>query len=104
MRAVSPLQIPSLLALGVLLLQPIPAMAQQFDAVGTRAQGMAGAFVAVADDASATWWNPAGLGGGAYLSAVLERGQNREPADPPASGPAMQIARQGSPWHTPRWA
>lgn len=28
---------------------------------GTRALGMGGAFVAVADDASATWWNPAGL-------------------------------------------
>src|SRR5437879_1087620 len=35
--------------------------AQRFDDVGVRAQGMAGAFVAVADDASATWWNPAGL-------------------------------------------
>ncbi|MDD5529936.1 MAG: hypothetical protein PHX21_07895 [bacterium] len=30
--------------------------------VGTRAQGMGGAFVGVADDASATYWNPAGLG------------------------------------------
>ncbi len=95
MRVVAPRQVPSLLALGFLLLQPIPAAAQQFDAVGTRAQGMAGAFVAVADDASATWWNPAGLGTGAYLSAVLERGQNREPADPPASGPAMRNSTSG---------
>ena len=40
---------------------PSVAFAQRFDDVGVRAQGMAGAFVAVADDASATWWNPAGL-------------------------------------------
>src|SRR5579864_8606974 len=35
--------------------------AQTFDQVGERAQGMGGAFVAVADDASAIYWNPAGL-------------------------------------------
>jgi len=29
--------------------------------VGARAVGMGGAFVAVADDATAPWWNPAGL-------------------------------------------
>ncbi len=29
--------------------------------VGTRAMGLSGAFVAVADDASAAYWNPAGL-------------------------------------------
>ena len=29
--------------------------------VGARALGMGGAFVAVADDATATYWNPAGL-------------------------------------------
>ncbi len=29
--------------------------------VGTRASGMGGAFIAVADDASAAYWNPAGL-------------------------------------------
>ena len=40
---------------------PSLTFAQRFDDVGVRAQGMAGAFVAVADDASATWWNPAGL-------------------------------------------
>jgi len=51
-----------------LLACPSLAFAQRFDSVGVRAQGMAGAFVAVADDASATWWNPAGLATG--LSVV----------------------------------
>ncbi|HVZ23726.1 MAG TPA: hypothetical protein VG871_21780 [Vicinamibacterales bacterium] len=50
-----------------LLAWPALARAQRFDDVGVRAQGMAGAFVAVADDASATWWNPAGLAGGMHL-------------------------------------
>jgi hypothetical protein len=45
----------------VLVLCPPAALAQRFDDFGVRAQGMGGAFVAVADDASATWWNPAGL-------------------------------------------
>jgi hypothetical protein len=40
---------------------PLPARAQSFEDIGIRAQGMAGAFVAVADDATASWWNPAGL-------------------------------------------
>ena len=40
---------------------PTPALAQSFEGIGVRAQGMAGAFVAVADDATASWWNPAGL-------------------------------------------
>lgn len=44
-----------------LVLYPSAVFAQRFDDFGIRAQGMGGAFVAVADDASATWWNPAGL-------------------------------------------
>lgn len=43
------------------------ATAQVFESVGTRALGMGGAFVAVADDATATYWNPAGLATGAVL-------------------------------------
>lgn len=54
---------------------PLLAAAQTYEDVGTRARGMGGAFVAVADDASASWWNPAGLASGAYFSAVFDLGQ-----------------------------
>jgi hypothetical protein len=55
-----------------LLALPLHARAQSLDAVGARAQGMGGAFVGVADDASAVYWNPAGLAGGAYFSLVID--------------------------------
>jgi F plasmid transfer operon, TraF, protein len=48
-----------------------PTDAQEFEAVGVRAQGMAGAFVAVADDATATYWNPAGLAGVLVFDAAV---------------------------------
>ena len=37
---------------------------------GSRAAGMGGAFVAVADDASAVYWNPAGFAAGSFFSLV----------------------------------
>ena len=49
-----------------------PAFSQSFDLVGTRALGMGGAFVAVADDASATWWNPAGLPNSLIVDGIAE--------------------------------
>jgi hypothetical protein len=51
---------------------PLLARAQTVNLVGVRAQGMGGAFTAVADDSTATWWNPAGLAGGAYFNGILE--------------------------------
>lgn len=72
------------------LLAAQPLGAQSFDAVGTRAQGMAGAFVAVADDATATWWNPAGLANGAYLNAIVERSRSQDPEDPAPAGPGWR--------------
>lgn len=60
------------LMLVVVTLLPWPCRAQAAATLGTRAQGMAGAFVGVADDASAVYWNPAGLAGGAYFSLVLD--------------------------------
>jgi hypothetical protein len=60
----------------LLALRPALAGAQSFDDIGIRAQGMAGAFVAVADDASASWWNPAGLATSASLAdLIVEAGQ-----------------------------
>ena len=59
---------------------------------------MGGAFVAVADDATATWWNPAGLAGGAYFSAILEIGSHREPrttSDPAAPASAWRANVRG---------
>ena len=50
------------------------ASAQMYESVGIRAQGMAGAFVAVADDSTATWWNPAGLATGPYFDVLAEYG------------------------------
>ncbi|MGE3511863.1 MAG: hypothetical protein AB7N65_23600, partial [Vicinamibacterales bacterium] len=81
-------------AMGLVLMGE-PVAAQSFADVGTRAQGMAGAFIAVADDATATWWNPAGLAGGALFSAVFERGTSRMPDEMPPSGPAMRTRTSG---------
>jgi hypothetical protein len=50
----------------------LSASAQTIDTVGTRARGMGGAFVGVADDASAVYWNPGGLARGAYFSLLLD--------------------------------
>ena len=47
--------------------------AQIVESVGTRALGMGGAFVAVAADSTATWWNPAGLATGPYSDISLGR-------------------------------
>ena len=57
-----------------LIALPAPAAAQSFPSTGTRAAGMGGAFVGVADDASAIYWNPAGLAAGAYFSLVVDGG------------------------------
>jgi hypothetical protein len=60
---------------------PVAVRAQTFEVLGTRAAGMGGAFVAVADDATAVYWNPAGLAlGGSYFSLVLD--SNRGEAEP----------------------
>ena len=66
------------------------AAAQSFEGVGTRAAGMGGAFVAVADDASASYWNPAGFASGNYFTIILDRTTSKsDPAVP-------EGARKGS--------
>jgi hypothetical protein len=71
-----------------LILEASAARAQTLDTVGSRAAAMA-AFVAVADDASAVVWNPAGLVTGPVFNLLLDvnRG-NHTPDDPPSLGAA----------------
>jgi hypothetical protein len=85
----------SLVSFMSLLLCASRAQAQIYEAVGTRAQGMGGAFVAVADDATATWWNPAGLATGPYFSSVIERSTLDDPGTPAVAGPARRDAASG---------
>jgi hypothetical protein len=67
-----------------------PAGAQALESVGTRALGMGGAFVAVADDLTAVYWNPAGLVNGPIAEASIQYGVGENPLDassrPAASG------------------
>ena len=58
----------------LLSFSPARLSAQTWDRVGERAQGMAGAFVAVADDATAAYWNPAGLATGSTFDAQASGG------------------------------
>jgi hypothetical protein len=51
----------------------VPAFAQTAESVGERAEGMGGAFVAVASDSSATWWNPAGIAAGPFVDVTIGR-------------------------------
>lgn len=55
---------------------PLSVHAQNFGGVGTRAEGMGGAFVAVADDASAVYWNPAGIATGATFDLQVSAGSD----------------------------
>src|SRR4051812_13993732 len=73
MRIISPLLSGvSSLAAVLLVFAPSYTDAQDWNQVGERAQGMAGAFVAVADDASAVYWNPAGLATGSTFDAQVD--------------------------------
>jgi hypothetical protein len=71
-----------LVSLGFLGITVPSASAQEYEAIGIRAQGMGGAFVALADDATASWWNPAGLATGAYLNSIFEYGRPDDSARP----------------------
>jgi hypothetical protein len=69
------LAVPAVAVSAVAAGRPAPAAAQAFEMLGTRAQGAGGAFVAVADDATAVYWNPAGLATGPFFSLVVDHGQ-----------------------------
>lgn len=83
------------LAVTLVVVSPLTAIAQIYEAVGTRAQGMGGAFVAVADDATATWWNPAGMATGAMFSLVVDYGWTTEPTDRSQNMPGREGEIQG---------
>ena len=69
------LAVPVVAASAITTGRPAPAAAQAFEMLGTRAQGAGGAFVALADDATAVYWNPAGLATGPFFSLVVDRSQ-----------------------------
>jgi F plasmid transfer operon protein TraF len=85
----------SALAAVLVVVSPLAARAQLYEDIGTRAQGMSGAFVAVADDATAVWWNPAGLATGALFNVVLEKGRVTQPESPNATDPARRAGVAG---------
>ncbi len=78
-----------------------------FESVGERALGMAGAFVAVANDSTAVHWNPAGLvhGGPAGMTIGWDRFHFGNSDLPAVAGPEpllldvvhqpRQLARRG---------
>lgn len=80
----------------LLVLAAAPAAGQVFESVGARALGMGGAFVAVADDGSATYWNPAGLATGAVLDFCAGYAEERALAVRPGAGASGGEATGGS--------
>ena len=58
----------------VLVIATTDSSAQIVESVGTRALGMGGAYTAVAEDSTATWWNPAGLATGPFADISVGRG------------------------------
>ncbi|MSO45580.1 MAG: hypothetical protein EXQ59_02265 [Acidobacteria bacterium] len=74
-----------------------PAGAQIVESVGSRAQGMGGAFVAVANDSSATWWNPAGLADGPFLDLALARAITEITGGPSARRERLSWLALGTP-------
>lgn len=82
----------ALLALSaVVVALPSRLGAQGLEQPGVRAGGMAGAFVAVADDATAGWWNPAGLATIRLFDASIDVG-----AEDLHSGHDRPIDREGA--------
>lgn len=93
----SPLQRLAACAFAVLA-WPAAAGAQAFETVGSRAAGMGGAFVAVADDASAAYWNPAGFAAGSLFSLVLDRATAKvNPSGEPAGSRSGLLIALGAP-------
>jgi hypothetical protein len=86
---------PAVAAAVLLVLSPGTGRAQIFETIGIRAQGMSGAFVAVSDDATTTWWNPAGLASGGFFNAILEFDRVEDPAGTRARAFALTVPSLG---------
>src|SRR6187397_271158 len=67
----------------ILLLFARTGSGQAIESAGSRAPGMGGAFVAVATDSSATWWNPAGLAAGPFVDLALSSNSVQVAGDQP---------------------
>jgi hypothetical protein len=86
-----------LLASLVLALLPSTVLGQSFTPVTTRAAGMGGAFVAVVDDASAVYWNPAALASGAFFSLLLDRTSGKATGDLSGGSESATLFALGTP-------
>jgi hypothetical protein len=83
------------LVAGACVLAPAPVSAQTVESVGSRALGMGGAFTAVANDSSATWWNPGGQASGPFLDLSIGWSGTQTAGVTPASrdrGPWFALA------------
>lgn len=67
-----------------------PAEAQA--PLGTRAAGLAGAFVGAADDASAVYWNPAGLATGPIVSFLATFSEEKTAPNDAQAVPGERLA------------
>jgi hypothetical protein len=82
-------------SVSALTVWPRDASAQIFEVIGIRAQGMSGAFVAVSNDATTTWWNPAGLAQGGFFNTILEFDRIEDSGDSRARGFALTVPSLG---------
>jgi hypothetical protein len=81
------------LAVAVACAWPVTAFGQIVESVGTRALGMGGAFVAVADDSSAVWWNPGSLAAGPFVDVSISGGvTSQAPHATTPSNPAWLLS------------
>ena len=82
------------------------ASGQSFESLGTCFLGMGGAFVAVADDASAPYWNPAGIATGALVAVGISTGVSSAARRSPIGllAPAERAAGRSSAWRYRRSA
>lgn len=86
---------PAAVAAALTVLFPATGRAQAYESIGIRAQGMGGAFVAVSDDATTTWWNPAGLSSGGSFNGIIEFDRVENPASTRARAVAFNVFSLG---------